>query len=371
MGNDVTVLTGVPNYPMGNIYNGYKLFNNKDEIINGVKVKRCFTVPRKKGKITRLLNYISFPISSSCKIRNIDSNFDVVFVNQLSPVIMARAGLKYKKKTKTRLVLYCLDLWPESLLIGGVKKKSLLYKMFHWMSGKIYRNADSILISSKTFKDYLISEFGINEQKIEYLPQYAESLFTPESCKKNASDEIGILFAGNIGKAQSMDTILNAAIETQNIKKLTWHIVGDGAEFYSCLNKIKYDGITNIKMYGRKEVQEMPNFYQKADAMLVTLSGDSFVSNTLPGKVQSYMAAGKPIIAAANGETAEVINESQCGYCGPADDYKSLVSNTKKFVKSKAKEKMGKNSYKYYKNNFSKEKFMNRLLEELSNTMEE
>ena len=137
-GNEITVLTGVPNYPMGNIYNGYKLFNNKDEVINGVKIKRCFTIPRKKGKVTRLLNYISFPLSSASKIRKLEKDFDIVLVNQLSPVIMANAGIKYKKKNNIKLVLYCLDLWPESLLVGGVSKKSILYKFFYKLSEKIY-----------------------------------------------------------------------------------------------------------------------------------------------------------------------------------------------------------------------------------------
>ena len=370
-GNEITVLTGVPNYPMGNIYNGYKLFNNKDEVINGVKIKRCFTIPRKKGKVTRLLNYISFPLSSASKIRKLEKDFDIVLVNQLSPVIMANAGIKYKKKNNIKLVLYCLDLWPESLLVGGVSKKSILYKFFYKLSEKIYTKADSILIGSHTFEDYLLSQFKIERSKIKFLPQYAETIFTPEECKKEEDENIDILFAGNIGKAQSMDTILEAACRTQTIKNLKWHIVGDGIEYERCLNKIKEKNTKNIKMYGRKSIEEMPKIYKKADAMLVSLCGDSFVSNTLPGKVQSYMAAGKPIIGAANGETKIVIKEAKCGYCGPADDYKTLVSNVKKFIRLANKKELGVNSYNYYKENYSKEKFITKLLNELERNMEE
>lgn len=371
MGHEVDIITDVPNYPMGKIYNGYSLFKNKDIQRNGVNIKRCFTIPRKKGTIMRVLNYYSFSISSSIYARKIKKDYDVVFVNQLSPVMMANAGIKYKQKRNKKLVLYCLDLWPESLLIGGIKKNSIAYKFFHMVSKKIYQKSDRILISSRFFKDYMQKEFNIDDSKIELLPQYAESIFTPETCKKIPDDKVNIVFAGNVGKAQSIDTIVNTAEKLKNVENLYFHIVGDGVKYQFLKDKINELNLDNVKVYGRKDISEMPAFYKMADAMLVTLSGGSFVSETLPGKVQTYMAAGKPIIGAANGETKIVIEEAKCGFCGSADNADELAENILEFINYENKEELGMNSYKYYEQNYSKEKFLNKLVEELERIREE
>ena len=285
--------------------------------------------------------------------------------------MMANAGIKYKQKRNKKLVLYCLDLWPESLLIGGIKKDSLAYKFFHMVSKKIYQKCDRILISSRFFKDYMKKEFNIDESKIELLPQYAESIFTPETCKKIPDDKVNIVFAGNVGKAQSIDTIINTAEKLKNVENLYFHIVGDGVKYQFLKDKINELNLDNVKVYGRKDISEMPAFYKMADAMLVTLSGGSFVSETLPGKVQTYMAAGKPIIGAANGETKIVIEEAKCGFCGSADNADELAENILKFINCENKEELGINSYKYYEQNYSKEKFLNKLVNELEKIREE
>lgn len=360
MGNDVTVLTDIPNYPMGEIYDGYK--NIKDETINGVKVHRCYTIPRKTGAIRRLLNYYSFAISSSMHINKLKDDFDVVFVNQLSPVLMAKAGIKYKKKYNKKLVLYSLDLWPESLTVGGIKKESLIFKYFYKVSKRIYTSVDKLLITSKEFKNYFIENFNISEDKIEYLPQYAESLFNPDICKKKKNRKVDLMFAGNIGVAQSIDTILDAALELKDYKNLYWHIVGDGKEYERLVKKAKDNNLDNIIFYGRMPVEKMPEMYSKADAMLVTLQGGSLISKTLPGKVQSYMAAGKAIIGAIDGETKTIIEEAKCGFCGKADNISELIDNVKRFINCKNKEKLEENSYNYYIKNFEKKKFMNQLV---------
>lgn len=359
-GHDVTVITDVPNYPMGNVYDGYKKI--REEVRNGVKIYRCFTIPRKKGVIMRFLNYYSFSISSTLFINKLNEKFDRVFVYQLSPVMMANAAIKYKKKNNTKMILYCLDLWPESLCAGGIKQNSLIYNIYKNISKKIYYNADKILITSKTFKSYFNEKFNINDDKIEYLPQYAESLFIPEKCRKIGNGNIDLLFAGNIGKAQNIDLIIKAADILRDIKNLNWHVVGDGSEFQNCKKMVEDLKLTNFFLYGRKPLEEMPDYYSKADAMIVTLSGDSVVSTTLPGKVQSYMAAGKPIIASANGETKIVIDEAQCGFCAKADDIDDLVRVVKEFIEYSDKNKLGENAYNFYKINFEKNMFMDKLL---------
>ena len=356
LGHDVTVLTGTPNYPMGKIYDGYQHGAKSEETINGVRVLRCKVIPRKSGPIFRLLNYYSFSFASSIRINSITDDYDVVFINQLSPVMMANAGLKYKKNTGKKMILYCLDLWPESLVAGGIKRDSLIYKLFHIISKKVYLNADKILVTSKSFTSYFYEAFGISGT--EYLPQYAEELFSPDKCYKQPNGMLDVMFAGNLGSTQSIDTIIDAAKITVG-ESIHWHIVGDGSE-YEHIKKMAKD-LPNVSIYGRQPLERMPELYSKADAMLVTMKDDPVISLTLPGKVQTYMAAGKPIIGSINGETSLVIKESKCGLCGKAEDVSALVNNVRMLANSNDISDMASNSIKYYQDNFSKQSFILKL----------
>lgn len=366
-GHEVTVVTGEPNYPEGKIYKGYEKHRLSDEVINGVKIHRCPIVPRKTGTLYRFLNYFSYPLLAKKYVRNIKASdgdpFDVIFVNQLSPVMMAEPAILYRRKYGTPIVMYCLDLWPESLIAGGVHRGGLIYKVFHRISKNVYRNVDRILVTSRMFRGYLKDQFGVRDKRIDYLPQYAEGLFEPLPFKDN-NGTIDLLFAGNIGEVQSVETIIRAALKLKN-ESVHFHIVGGGTDLER-LQKLA-DGLNNITFYGRKPLEDMPEFYAKADAMIVTLKADPVLSLTLPGKVQSYMAVGKPIIGAINGETAEVINEAKCGLCGKADDIDELVKNIIIFKNSKEKKQMGRNARTFYETYFARDKFMDRLEYNLKN----
>ena len=276
--------------------------------------------------------------------------------------MMSNAGIKYKKKHNKKLVLYCLDLWPESLVVGGVKRESLIYNYFHKVSEKIYKQVDKILISSKSFSEYFFKEFGI--RNTEYLPQYAEALFTPEQCKKEPDEYIDLMFAGNLGVAQNVYTIIEAARLTQDVKNLRWHIVGDGSEYENL--KEQADDLPNVLFYGRKPLEEIPKYYAMADAMLVTLNADPVLSLTLPGKVQSYMAVGKPLIGSIDGETAEIIKEADCGYCSKAEDVDGLVKNIKLFINSDHKEQIGINARNFYESHFIRNRYMDTIERKLT-----
>ncbi len=351
LGHDVLVVTGTPNYPMGEIYEGYEKRKKSDEVINGVKIHRCKIHPRKSGAIHRLWNYYSYCFASTKYIKKLDNSYDVVFINQLSPVIMAKAGIKYAKLHNKKSILYCLDLWPASLVAGGVSK-GLIYKWFYYESKKIYKSVDKILITSKSFAKYFDEEFDIKDTY--YLPQYAETQFVNIK-QKQTGEVFNLLFAGNVGTAQCVETIIAAAKILKN-QKIVFHIVGDGIE----LEKIKKiaKGLSSVIFYGRKPIEEMPKYYEMADAMLVTLTDDPIISLTLPGKVQTYMAAGKPIIGAANGETTLVLESAQGGYCGMAKDSRALAKNIINLIKSKKSIQIGENNKKFYLNTFSKEKFI-------------
>ena len=170
-----------------------------------------------------------------------------------------------------------------------------------------------------------------------------------------------------MGTAQNLQILVNAAeiVEKEKIRdngrEIYFHIVGDGQELENLKKIVKERKLKNVVFYGRRPLEEMPKFYAMADAMLVTLTPNKQVSLTLPAKVQSYMAAGKAILASANGEINQVLSESHAGYCAPADDVQGFVENIKKFIMDENRPEYGKNAIKFYEENFSKEKVISRL----------
>ena len=356
-GHDVTVLTGLPNYPKGKLFDGYEDKKKRKEVINGVKIIRCYERERKSGGALNLfLNYYSFVISSKKAVKRLDKDFDVVFVNQLSPVMQASAALKYGKKYGVPVVLYCLDLWPASLSAGGVKGGPI-YKYYKRVSKNIYTSCDRIAVSSKNFIEYLGSEFDINTNNILYLPQYSEDIFKPVVKQWNA-ELCNLVFAGNIGKLQGVDNIIKTA-KLLSGKPIKFHIVGEGSEYKNCLELAK--GMDNVVFYGQRDLSEMPSFYELADAMLVTLKHDQLISRTLPGKVQTCMAAGKPIISAGENELKTIIDEAKCGFVADPDNPEELRNSILQFLAYEDKEELARNSRMYYDANFTKKQFFEKL----------
>ena len=358
--HEVTVITGLPNYPEGRIYDGYRRGERREEFLNGVKVTRSFLIPRGSNRFMLFLNYVSFALFASLKAFWLKDNFDVIFVHQTSPVLMALPAIAYKLNNRKKILLYCGDPWPDSLAAGGIKEGSLVYKLFWFISKWIYSAADKLMVTSYLFKEYFQDTFGMDAQKIDYLPPYAEDLFTG-SISEIRDEQINLVFAGNIGKAQSVETIVLAANELKNEDKITFHILGSGSNLNNCQKLVEELKITNIKFYGRLPIEKMNEYYSMASAMLVSLKDSKSFSCTLPSKVQTYMAAGKPVIGSANGETRRVIEESGCGLCSSAEDYQELAATIKEFCCSTEKKKMAENSRAYYDQHFSEERFISIL----------
>ncbi len=365
-GHYIHAVTGTPNYPMGEVFKGYEHNKIKEEDHNDIHITHVPVIPRKHDPIHRFLNYHSYPITAKRKLLSLTDDYDVVFANQSSPVMMVEPAIAYAKKHNKRVVMYCMDLWPASLCVGGVKRNSTLYKFYWKLSKRVYERVDVILVTSRMFKDYFISEFGISAEKIDYLPQYALSEFDsiPEQREKESID---FVFAGNVGAAQNLGVVLRAAkiIETEKFdnqgKKIIFHIIGNGQQLEKLQAYAREKNIKNVIFHGRKPLEQMPKYYGMADAMIVTMLPDPLVSLTLPAKVQSYMAAGKPIIASADGEIVNVISESGCGFCAKADDERKLVEVVKKFVELPNKKKLGLNAKNYYSANFSVNRVMDKL----------
>ena len=356
-GHDVTVLTGLPNYPKGKVFKEYRWFKNRNQVINGVKIKRCSLVGRGNSTIMMGINYLWFAFFGSLKALFMKKDFDLVYVFQISPITMAWPAILIKKIKKIPLIIHCLDQWPISVTIGPIKKGSLIYNI-------IYK------ISSKSFKNYFINELNISKKskKLIYYPSYAESCYGNINFENNKVFDL--VFAGNIGPAQSVETIIEAANILKNHKDIFFHIVGDGLSKKNCEDLAKKYKLKNIKFYGYFPVEEMPKFYNKADAFLITMVNNDVVNNTLPAKIQSYMLSGKPIIGAISGEVKNVVKDANCGLCCESLDYNELA---KIILEAKNNSDMlkiwSKNSKNYYLKYFEKDKCINNLVKIMKKTI--
>lgn len=380
-GHEVDVLTAIPNYPVGEYFEGFSFFKRGKKDYEGINIRRCFCVPRgKNNKLKLIFNYISFALSSIFHIPFILKNkYDKVLVYQLSPITMAIPAIIIKKIKRIPMDMYILDLWPESLLstvnIGSKKIKDIMFKFCK----KIYKQADGIYITSKGFKKKLVS-YGIEEEKITYLPQWAEDIYKDAVIEEDTElenlckDKFNILFAGNVGKAQSIDTIINAANICKENKSIQWIIVGDGSEKNICEQKVRDLNLKeNVIFLGRKPLQDMPKYYNVADALLVTLGNDELFKITVPAKVQSYMASGKPLLGAISGEGKGIIEESNCGLACEAEDYNKLAQLAQKMYEMNIEERkmLGENGIKYFKENFDREILLKKINTLLTNEYKE
>ncbi len=365
-GYDVTVVCGLPNYPKGVIFEGYE--NRFEETIDGVKVIRCKNVPRGDNPFTLIRNYISFYRNANKVVNTLPEDYDVVLSYQLSPITMVIPAVRYKKRTGKPLLLYCLDLWPESAQAHVKLKKGLLYRYITRLSGSLYNACDRILVTSKPFTDYLSRKHRIPESKLGYLPQHADGSMLEQGFTKSDNDgKVHFMYAGNIGAAQTLDVIIKAAVQLGKRSDYVVDFVGDGSKRSELETLARTNGLSDtIIFHGNQKRAEMPSFYRKADVLLITLRGNNAVGDTMPGKLQMYMTVGKPILGAINGAANQVIEEAQCGSCVKAGDYKGLAKLMKFFIEHPNEyDVCGKNARTYFKAHFTFDHYMNGLENEL------
>ncbi|WP_101723332.1 glycosyltransferase family 4 protein [Eggerthella timonensis] len=377
-GHSVTVLTGLPNYPEGSIPNEYKHGRNREQRRNGVRIVRTPIVARganlrKGGAVSRVANYLSYAISGSLKALEISNEYDVVVVFQFSPVFMALPGIRYAKRARVPLLLYCFDLWPEDMLAGGMRRNGIPFRVVKMASKAIYSKADTIAVTSPGFETYFREYLELADRRFCLLPQYAEERFEQMDPGNHLKDDgtCDFVFAGNIGENQAVDVIVRAAALLKNDPVIRIHVVGSGSRYEECKSLATELGATNVAFYGRQPIEKMPSFYRMADAMILTLSrpaNDSVVTSyTIPRKIQSYLAVGKPLIVSAPGASRRIVRDAACGICCAAEDPEGLALSMKSFVSldQKERDEMGIRSRTLYHNVFSKEKFFRRFEEEL------
>lgn len=372
MGHRVTVLTGLPNYPTGEIPKEYRHGKLRKEVRNGVTILRHFEIGRRRGALRLGLNYASFCMSGSFAARRLREKFDVVFAYLPSPVFAGVPGKVYKKKNGVPYIIYCCDIWPEALKLKVRSENNPLFRMVKRMSKNIYDSADRILLQTKFFYPYFEEVHGIGEDKLRYLPHFASDEYLRHDYHLD-NGVYDFVFLGNVGIAQNLDKLIEAVDKIRDVPGFRVHIVGDG----SCLEDLKRQVAEKhlddlVQFWGRRPVEEMPKFYELADACFVSLSSDNLTGLTLPSKVQGYMAAGKTVVGMIGGAAKQVIEESGCGVCVPAGDAEGLAAAMKHIVLHPEEyADCGEKGRAYFKAHFSKSEYMKELEKNLLELTEE
>lgn len=367
-GHEVEVLTGLPNYPAGTLYPGYGLAGPYAEEHEGVPVRRVPMVPRGGGGALRLLlNYASFALAGALRALGLARRrWDVVFVFQLSPVTAIFPAVVLRGLRGAPLVAWVQDLWPESVASTGFGRSRALYAGARAVSGWLYRRCDRLLGTSPAFGARL-ERLGIPAARFEHLPQWREDL--PAGAAQGLpggawAQGFPVLFAGNLGRVQALDTILEAASLTRDDPELHWVFVGDGSLRGWLEDEVRRRGLEGtVFLLGRHPAAAMPAFFERAGALLVSLKRDEAMALTLPGKVQSYLAAGRPILGSIDGEGARVIHEAGAGWAARADDPAALAALARrlKALPDEERAEMGRRGRAYSDLHFDREACLDRL----------
>jgi glycosyltransferase involved in cell wall biosynthesis len=363
-GHSMTVLTGLPNYPAGYFSPGYDLSGPYRELYEGVEVIRCPLLSRGSGGRVRLgLNYLSFAVMATLRGLHVcRKDYDVIFVHEPSPMTVALPAIALKLATGAPLMLWVLDLWPDSISATQAVRSPMLLRLIERMVRFIYRHCDRILVQSKAFVSH-VEQQGVSLENILYFPSWAEALYEaaggrlPDQENVRLPEGFRVMFAGNVGAAQDFETILTAAEHLQSRRDIHWIIVGDGRMLSWVQAEVDRRRLSGtVHLLGRHPLETMPAFFAQADAMLVTLRRESIFALTIPGKVQSYLASGRPIIAALDGEGARIIQEAGAGIVCPAERPEALADAVVRLAETpkEARELMGRRGAEYYETHFNR-----------------
>ena len=376
-GHQIDVLTGYPNYPKGVIFPDFKKNPKKFNKFNNIKIFRAKHKLRGQTKLSLALNYFSFAISASIYaiFLNKRNRYDCVIGVQLSPIFSVLPGIISKKLFKTKLYLWVFDIWPDSVYTTNVQ----INKFFKFVLDKIckfiYSSPEILFITSKGFKERLIN-MKVSSPKYVYLPQWVEDSYMENINEKNSintevknhltkwSNSKIFMFAGNIGEAQDFKSLIMSFKKVRCKDDWVFLILGEGRYKANVIKLIRQNKLEdNIFCLGKYPAEYMPFFYKEVDFLIVSLKNFSVFSNTLPGKVQSYMSSGKHRIGMIQGETARVIDDANCGFTVPSGDIDAFSSLIKRCIKQSNEErkKIGENGRVYSLREFNCKKLIDKI----------
>ena len=368
-GIEVEVLTCKPNYPSGKTLLGYPAWNCQQEIHEGAQIHRIPFFPRGNSAWCLGLNYLSFIVSgvffAPWLLRK--KKFDVIFVYAPSPILQAIPAIFLGWLKGCPVVLWVQDLWPESLSATGYVKNRVLLKLVELVVRFIYRHVDLLLVQSRAFEAPVRTLAA--GTPIEYYPNSVADAFTMAITNEvpiipSLGEGFTVMFAGNIGMAQAVGVIVEAASLLKNYRDIHFIVLGDGSSRQWMLKEAEKRALKNLHLPGRFPIETMPGFMQKASALLVTLTDQPIFAATVPNKVQAYLAAGKPIIACLNGEGARLVVEAGAGLATPAEDAKALAETILQLYSLTPVERknMGENGRQYFQKHFNHDHLVDQLI---------
>lgn len=360
LGNEVTVLTGKPNYGYGYILKEYKKV--KEENINGVKVLRVNLKPRKHSRISIIRNYLSFHRNAKRYVRKLDNDFDIVLSISLSPVISIAPAIKYAKKHNVSHVLYCEDLWPESTVVtNAVRKDSLVYKILYRWSKKLYEKCDEIIISSPSFKQYFNDVLRITDKKFPVV--YQPILNSKESLEPIVFEKKhNFVYAGNIGTLQLTSELVEAMkhVKRDDVKL---YLMGMGTNLSKIQKQIKDEHLEDkVEYVGALPIEKAERYYHNADALVVSLKNEGTVGKTVPNKAIQYMKYGRPLVGVIKGDAKDLLEKANGTLFCEGND-RQIANTFEKFCELSNKEKMlmGANNKAYFEEHLTAKKLTGQI----------
>ena len=361
-GHNVTVLTGYPQYPQGKIYDGYGFNRPYDKVWNGARIERIKMRPRGKTPLGLLLNCYTFVREGKKWVKRCKERYDAVYVFEVSPVTVGLPAVAYKKKFGTPIYFNVQDLWPENVeIVLGIHNK-LVIGTINKIVDRIYSASDKILCSSNSFVENIANR-GVSKDKLVFWPQFCTepnlSQITKPECY--CDNYFNIVFTGNIGEAQGLDLLVDAA-ERLKDTKVRWFLVGDGRAREKLQKRVDEKNLSNIVTFVGKVSEAEANIYiHFADCAYLSFQKNKLFDMTLPAKLQSYMACGTPILAAAGGESARVIKDAECGFVceQDADELANTVKND--VMQSIELDSMRDNAKRYFDNHFAMDLVVDQL----------
>lgn len=369
-GHQVTVLTGQPNYPGGAFFPGYGWQGPRREHLLGAEVLRVPLVRRAGGGGGRLiLNYLSFALTASWAARfRLKGPYDAIFVFETSPITVGLPAAVARRRFGAPILFWVLDLWPDSLVATGAIRSPFLLDQVGRLVAWIYARCSLVLVQSRSFPERVVCH-GFPMERIRYFPNWIEPEYIDDEGAapqpSPSAEGFRIVYAGNIGVAQGFPEIVEAAARLAPLMPtLKWVIAGDGRMAGWLRSEVARRGLDGaFEFLGQLPPTAMQPLFASASALLVSLKADELFARTIPGKVQSYMAAGRPVLAMLDGEGARVLEEAGAGLVCPSGDVEGLVNHVKTLFQmpEQEREKLGLLGREYAHNEFNRERLFDKL----------
>lgn len=370
-GLEVDVLCGLPNYPKGEWFEGYSARGPWEEHFGTAQVFRAREWPRKGNtSVNIFLNYVSWPLYAAAALDRLPGGYDAVFCFNTSPVLMCWPAIRYAQKYRIPFTNYVLDLWPENLYSVLPVKNALLRKLAQGVSDALYKKADRLIAMSEPLQQRLCQRTGKPPRAVKVIPQYCEDFYAvpqrDEALESRFAGRFNLVFTGTFTPAQSLDMVLRAVLEARQAGADQLHLllVGDGMSRESLQTLAReLNAGDAVTFYGSVPAKEVPKFTTLADALLISLSDSPDLGLTVPGKLASYMAAGKPVVASMNGAGYAAVQESGGGLVSPACDQHALAGNLLQLYRMDAAQRaqLGARAKAYYQAHYHRAELLRQL----------